>query len=151
MDKEIIKGLAHANDQVIFFKYIGLAIDNQDTESLTQINDLYFNWLKNLPYNEYLLTKHWQDIKKAKLKQCGYQCSMCGETRKKLEVHHLTYKDHPTPSLFDLIILCRKCHKGEHGLGRKYQEKFQIAVSHFTSWNSKVTAPGGTNWNKPKS
>ncbi len=39
---------------------------------------------------------------------------MCG-TRKRLDVHHLNYKNIHDVTVDDLQVLCRKCHNKEHG------------------------------------
>ena len=40
-------------------------------------------------------------------------CEICGE-QKKLEAHHLHYRTVGSESLWDFLVLCRKCHYSEH-------------------------------------
>ncbi len=44
------------------------------------------------------------------LKTIYKECSKCG-SKENLEMHHLTYKN---PTIKDIMILCRKCHKVLH-------------------------------------
>jgi 5-methylcytosine-specific restriction endonuclease McrA len=50
-------------------------------------------------------------------KRDGYRCVKCG-TRKRLEVHHLSYahQGDELNHLEDLVTLCRSCHRKEHNL-----------------------------------
>jgi 5-methylcytosine-specific restriction endonuclease McrA len=65
-------------------------------------------------YKEYLLSKHWKDIKRRMYKKFK-RCQKCGCT-KKLNVHHLTYKNRGHENLKDLMLLCKSCHFREHRL-----------------------------------
>jgi len=65
-------------------------------------------------YADYLKTKHWQTTKRLALEHYGNICSVCG-TDKKLNVHHVSYKNRGKEKLSDLMILCKKHHEGVHG------------------------------------
>ena len=54
-------------------------------------NSEYIKNLKNLPYQEYLQTAHWQKIKVWALGFAKYRCMLC-YSGGKLNVHHRTYE-----------------------------------------------------------
>ena len=87
----------------------------QVNNKYTDFNDLYIDFLKGLPYGIYLKTKHWNDIRKYKLKSAKYTCQKCNGMNTKLHVHHKTYENRGHESIYDLIVLCEICHKKEHG------------------------------------
>jgi len=72
-------------------------------------------WLKRLPYPEYLRSNHWDHTRRRALLRAGHRCQQC-EARGLLDVHHLTYERIGRESEADLIVLCRMCHEAEHGL-----------------------------------
>ncbi len=67
-----------------------------------------------LTYFEYLCTDHWIAIRAVAIREAGFQCELCGSGIK-IEVHHKNYKRLGNETLKDLIVLCKKCHKGKHG------------------------------------
>lgn len=72
--------------------------------------------LRQMPYEQYLLTEHWQKIKKTACKRVQYKCEKCGQNpgRGRLHVHHLTYVNRGNEKPEDLQVLCDVCHKKEH-------------------------------------
>lgn len=66
-------------------------------------------------YREYLNSDHWKKTRAAALQRAGNKCQGCGGTYD-LQVHHKTYarRGHERPE--DLEVLCRNCHKDEHGI-----------------------------------
>lgn len=60
----------------------------------------------------YLLSEHWKGLRKMKLK-INPRCEICG-VKRKLDVHHLRYKNIYDVLVEDLQTLCRKCHKKHH-------------------------------------
>lgn len=69
--------------------------------------------LKTMPYQEYLKTDHWQEIRKTMLKRASYKCSVCGMS-KPLHVHHNTYDRRGCEKTSDLVVLCHDCHEVYH-------------------------------------
>ncbi len=71
-------------------------------------------FLKLLPYVEYLKTEWWNSIKRLRLAFDKYKCVECHSTRE-LDVHHLTYENLGDENIeTDLITLCRRCHLDKH-------------------------------------
>lgn len=79
---------------------------------------------------EYLRSEHWQKLKASKL-QKNPCCEKCKST-KKLDVHHLDYKNLYDVLLSDLQTLCRKCHKMEHP-----QQKRNKRLKRRLFWGNK--------------
>lgn len=75
--------------------------------------------LASMPYADYLLTDHWQDVRMATLERYGYRCMGCGRTGVALETHHVTYvnRGHEEPN--DTIPRCGPCHAGQTDINRR--------------------------------
>jgi hypothetical protein len=73
--------------------------------------------LQQLPYRQYLQTRHWQALRETGLQHSGYRCQVCNG-QGPLHVHHRTYErlghEHPT----DLLVLCAACHELFHTHGK---------------------------------
>jgi len=74
--------------------------------------DEYF-YLRNIPYTEYLQTKHWKNIREIALLRANHKCRMCG-SKEKLQVHHNTYNNLGNERNEDLTVLCKECHEFLH-------------------------------------
>lgn len=78
------------------------------------------NSKKYQKYLAYLKSNEWYSLKLDLLQKRGCKCQKCKRelAPNKLQVHHITYanlyKEHST----DLLLLCGKCHKHEHGLDK---------------------------------
>lgn len=72
------------------------------------------NPYKDMEYQHYLTTQHWENVRSRKLGQAGYRCEKCNRGEP-LEVHHLTYDRLGEELMDDLQVLCRICHSREHG------------------------------------
>lgn len=64
-------------------------------------------------YNRYLNSSRWQRKRAAKLASVGHRCEKC-PSRKRLEVHHLSYAHFGDEPLEDLQVLCHSCHRRAH-------------------------------------
>jgi len=71
--------------------------------------------LKNMPYNEYLKTEHWQRVKKEVKIKCWGKCVLCNK-EDNLHYHHRSYSSRgglwTEPN--DVFILCADCHNLFH-------------------------------------
>lgn len=68
-------------------------------------------------YLQYLKTKHWANKKEELFSVRGTACEICA-SNSYLQVHHLSYEHIYNEPLIELQILCRKCHRLHHGLGK---------------------------------
>lgn len=64
--------------------------------------------LKEMPYCEYLRTKHWLDVRYACMKAAKWLCRLCG--KRATDAHHLTYERRGEELPEDTVALCRPCH-----------------------------------------
>lgn len=64
-------------------------------------------------YNEYLVSSEWLEKRRRVLERDNYICQAC-LVRKATEVHHLTYAHTFDEPLFDLVSVCRICHRRLH-------------------------------------
>lgn len=70
--------------------------------------------LKTMPYQKYLRTRHWGDLRLRVVRRSRGRCEQC-DVKGPLEVHHLTYERRGHERMSDLIALCRSCHEAVHG------------------------------------
>lgn len=61
----------------------------------------------------------WQYKREKRLHKDKYTCQLCGANkantkRLRLEVHHITYKDFENEKIWQLITLCKQCHREVH-------------------------------------
>tara|TARA_R110002020_G_scaffold420639_2_gene629784 strand:+ start:215 stop:517 length:303 start_codon:yes stop_codon:yes gene_type:complete len=72
-------------------------------------------------YKEYLKSKEWSEIRLEIIKT-RKKCERCG-SKKRLQVHHITYKNIFNEEPNDLELLCSGCHKAEHGIKKPVKKK----------------------------
>lgn len=61
-------------------------------------------------YQEYLDSKDWQRRRKQLIKK---KCEWCPQ-KHELNVHHLSYDNLGQETEYDVITLCKRCHKDLH-------------------------------------
>lgn len=66
-------------------------------------------------YGKYLKSAHWLELRARVLRERGQRCEGCG-VRWPLNVHHLTYASLGSERMQELVVLCRACHEGRHGI-----------------------------------
>lgn len=69
-------------------------------------------WLRSRNYNLYLQSYVWQNKRVKVLERDNYACVLCGNAAE--HVHHLTYDRIYDEPLYDLVSLCKRCHKAIH-------------------------------------
>lgn len=74
--------------------------------------------LKTMPYEDYLNTPHWHEVREAALERAGHRCQVCNHYGKNLQAHHRTYENRGNESPQDIIILCGDCHALFHENGK---------------------------------
>jgi 5-methylcytosine-specific restriction endonuclease McrA len=67
-----------------------------------------------LPFAEYRVQPEWQVRRSAALARAGYRCQMWGKHDGRLDVHHNSYDRYGNESVFDLVVLCERCHELFH-------------------------------------
>ena len=85
-------------------------------EDFILLSPVEWEWLRSLPYKQYLQTSHWQRIRAAALRDALLKCKRCNSGGT-LDVHHKNY-DHLAGEdlhMEDIEVLCRRCHASEHG------------------------------------
>ena len=65
-------------------------------------------------YREYLNSVKWKTIRDFVVLKSNSTCQECNKKTKKIQVHHLTYKNIYNEKPEDLICLCSTCHKNTH-------------------------------------
>lgn len=72
-------------------------------------------YIKDMPYDDFLLTPYWRYISEYVKFKAGYKCQLCGE-KTNLQTHHLSYSSHGSEleNMRDLVCLCSKCHLNMH-------------------------------------
>ena len=84
-----------------------------DKINIVNINSLKdINNLKIMPYNEYLQTKHWKNVR-TKILDKIHKCQLCS-SKYNLQIHHNTYENLGEERYEDLIVLCENCHNKFH-------------------------------------
>lgn len=73
--------------------------------------------LREMPYEEYLQTIHWQQVRAAAFAMHGHRCFVCMKSRG-LEIHHLTYERKGRELPEDTVPLCREHHQTQHDILR---------------------------------
>ena len=79
------------------------------------MNKVYHKAYGDMSYQDYINSWMWKDKRDLVLRLRGYECERCG-SKKHLNVHHLTYETIGNEGDEDMIVLCRNCHKKEHGI-----------------------------------
>lgn len=102
---------------------MGLAVANwgnlvpDDNENSKQFNNGTMTILKWCPYDIYLKTDHWQQVRDEALERAGHRCQMCNKADS-LQVHHRTYENRGKEQPGDMTVLCRDCHRTFHENGK---------------------------------
>lgn len=70
--------------------------------------------INEMPYQEYLKSRHWHLLRAFKLEESGAACERCGD-RNELQIHHVFYQsDRTRTKLSHLQVLCSRCHSIWH-------------------------------------
>lgn len=76
-------------------------------------------------YKNYLHSAKWKRKRQNVLKHRDNKCENCGSS-KNLQVHHKTYINLYSETLFDLELLCGECHMKEHNIPTDFQKKVRL-------------------------
>lgn len=69
--------------------------------------------LRDMSYDLYMKTEHWQRIRDRSLEEANYACRLCN-TKTDLHVHHRTYVNRGQERPWDVVTLCGSCHREFH-------------------------------------
>jgi len=72
-------------------------------------------WLFPVDYERYIRSERWKRKASAARRSAGYRCHDCHTVGRPLDVHHKTYVRLGYEWWFDLVVLCRWCHRRRHG------------------------------------
>lgn len=78
------------------------------------INTVTVAYLRSLPYDVYLQTRHWRGVRRLLLQWRGRVCEECGATDREVHIHHLTYENLGDEQPGDVQVLCADCHARIH-------------------------------------
>ena len=65
-------------------------------------------------YTDYLLTKHWRQLRQIIYEERGRKCQQCKKEITEYNLHHFTYKRIGKERKSDLKLLCYDCHEQVH-------------------------------------
>jgi len=68
---------------------------------------------KELYYKKYIQSEIWRSFRNRIFKKRGFKCELC-DSKKNLQLHHITYERIGKEDENDVIILCQECHKKAH-------------------------------------
>lgn len=72
------------------------------------------NEFRDMDYQHYLQTPHWQHFRKEAIKDAGERCRVCNSKAKSLQVHHRDYTNRGRETFNDVVVLCKACHDKLH-------------------------------------
>ena len=84
-------------------------------------------YLKSMPYKQYLQSDHWKKVRGDALERADYKCQICN-SEESLNVHHNTYKNRGCEKDSDVVVLCLNCHG-------KFHDKLPLEVETDVSNN----------------
>ena len=96
-------------------------------------------------YEKYLLSEHWEHLRRAAFEIARYQCEACGCERD-LEGHHLQYRNLFDCTTEDIMCVCYSCHKRWHSKHTSYVVATRERVIEFLN----APAPQREKRTKPK-
>jgi hypothetical protein len=95
--------------------------------NITGISEHELAQIKPFDYKYYLNTAHWEKVRAAMLLLYESRCKLCsdqnwdlflsspaGNNHRRLDVHHLTYRNIGHERYEDLVLLCHEHHEREH-------------------------------------
>lgn len=85
-----------------------------EKQPLVRVSDEERQALRFLPYEQYLQSDYWKQVRKAIYSIRPSRCESCGKGRSILDIHHLTYERVGCEWPIDLMIVCRGCHGDRH-------------------------------------
>jgi hypothetical protein len=97
---------------------------------MTKENQDRLDFLRSLPYADYLLTPEWEATRKQALTRVSHRCQICMSDDESVEVYHKTTEHLGAERERDLMVLCSACH-GVLSRAGKLVER-QAPLPHFS-------------------
>ena len=94
---------------VVLIVFLDKRDRNKNKKKIIKIPSRGKDWY----YNIYLPSDHWQKRRIEALKKADFTCQCCN-SKKELQVHHLTYRNVWKEKDEDLKVVCRACHRAIH-------------------------------------
>lgn len=93
--------------------------------------------LHSMPYDEYLHTEHWQQMREKVFARKGRRCEKCFSAEKELHVHHITYDRRGYEEIDDLMVLCDECHIAQHNKSKPPADPFS-EPEKYAEWETSL-------------
>ena len=95
---------------------------------------------RKMPYPEYLLSTHWDNLRQLALRHYGEWCQHpnCKYEGKYLHVHHLTYCRLGEEQMHDLTVLCGNCHEKHHQGNLELPDFWYEAINPLTQSEGQI-------------
>jgi hypothetical protein len=81
--------------------------------AIIQVDEMTVDLLRFMPYQEYLSTDYWKELRKSVFEKFGKVCFICGKTSN-IHVHHFNYESRGHETFDDVVCLCEICHSTIH-------------------------------------
>jgi hypothetical protein len=102
----------------------------KEIDLMTKENQDRLDFLRALPYGDYLLTPEWRATRKQALTRAGHRCQICAEEDESVEVYHKTVERLGAEQERDLIALCSTCQGVLERAGKLVEQK--APLPHFS-------------------
>jgi 5-methylcytosine-specific restriction endonuclease McrA len=95
-----------------------------------------------MTYKEKLRDPRWQKKRLLILERDGWKCTICGDNKRNLQVHHVVYRRLEPWEYPDYLYqsLCEDCHAHRQELTDKIVDAVRIAIMHKPTAHLEVSA-----------
>lgn len=77
--------------------------------------------IRPMPYENYIKSQRWRDLRSLVLRRDGRQCRICGKTGGLMNVHHTSYDNGILEKGDNLVVLCPECHAKIHEICKQME------------------------------
>jgi 5-methylcytosine-specific restriction endonuclease McrA len=112
---DIVEAVVAESHDNIWTRPLGTDTHGREPSDLYAPSEERAAELAAMPYRDYLLSPEWKERRRIEFGASQRRCQSCG-SRGRLHIHHLTYerRGHELPE--DLVVICERCHREEHGI-----------------------------------
>jgi hypothetical protein len=99
-------------------------------------------------YKQVLSSKRWKDLKKDYIDCYGNKCGDCGISgfSRRLELHHIDYRNLGKETIDDVALLCPECHRKEDAERAQYNEIERQCKLDAKIFNAIFNKAWDTHW-----